>query len=154
MHLIDFEAGPPPRLVNRSRVTAQGVEMSLNARPWPSLSASAHVTFVQTDIKGTAEPLRNRPQWRGGFAVQWHPRSDLDLSLHTVVVGAVPDSSIPTGARTLDAYARVDLAATWMLTKHWKFFLAVHNLFDTAYEEFIGFPAPGISPRGGIHASF
>jgi iron complex outermembrane receptor protein/vitamin B12 transporter len=154
MNLIDFDAGPPPRLVNRSEVTTQGVEMSLSARPWPSLSATAHLTYVYIDIQGTTASLRNRPQWRGGFAVQWAPRSDLDVSLHTVVVGTVPDSSIPTGARTLDAYARVDLATAWAMNKHWKFFLAIDNLFDSAYEEFIGFPAPGISPRGGVRASF
>jgi outer membrane cobalamin receptor len=146
-NLIDFEEGPPPRLVNRSRVTAQGMEMSLSARLWPSLSTTAHLTYLQTNIEGTTEPLRNRPKWRGGFAVQWYPRSDLDVSLHTVVVGQVPDSSIPTGARTLDAYARVDFAATWTMTKHWKFFLAINNIFNGAYEEFVGFPAPGISPK-------
>jgi len=151
--LIDFDVNTF-RLVNRSQVIAQGVEMSLSARPWPSLSATAHLTYVQTDIKGTTEPLRNRPKWRGGFAVQWYPRPDLDVNLHTVVVGEVPDFSIPTGARTLDVYARVDLAATWTMTKYWKFFLAIDNLFDTAYEEFIGFPAPGMSPRGGVRASF
>jgi vitamin B12 transporter len=152
--LIDFEEGPPPRLINRSRVTAQGVEMSLGARLWPSLSATAHLTYLQTDIKGTTEPLRNRPKWRGGFAVQWEPRSDLEVSLQTVVVGKVLDSSIPTGARILEAYVRVDLAATWMVTRHWKFFLAVENLFDASYQEFIGFPAPGIRPRAGVRASF
>ena len=46
------------------------------------------------------------------------------------------------------------LAATWTMTRHWQFFLAVDNLFDTAYEEFIGFLAPGVSPRGGVRASF
>ena len=45
----------------------------------------------------------------------WSLRSDLDVHLHTIVVGRVLDSSIPTGARTLDAYARVDLAGTGRL---------------------------------------
>ena len=27
-------------------------------------------------------------------------------------------------------------------------------LFDANYEEFIGFPAPGVSPRAGVRASF
>ncbi len=153
-NLIDFDPGPPPRLVNRSRTTAQGVEMSLRLQPWPYLSTTAHLTYLQTDIQGTTEKLRNRPKWRGGFAVQWSPRPDLDVHLHTIVVGAVPDSSIPTGARTLDAYARMDLAVNWTLTGHWQVFVAVDNLFDVAYEEFIGFPAPGVSPRAGVRASF
>jgi outer membrane receptor protein involved in Fe transport len=153
-HLIDFDPGPPPRLVNRSRTTAQGVEMSLRLQPWPDLSTTAHLTYLQTDIRGTRENLRNRPKWRGGFAVQWLPRSDLEMHLHTIVVGRVLDSSIPTGARRLDAYARVDLAVNWTLTRHWQVFVAVDNLFDTAYEEFIGFPSPGVSPRAGVRASF
>ena len=86
--------------------------------------------------------------------MQWSPRPDFDLHLHTIVVDTVLDSSIPTGARTLDAYARVDLAVNWALSKHCKVFLAVDNLFDTAYEEFIGFPAPGINPRAGVRAAF
>jgi outer membrane cobalamin receptor len=54
----------------------------------------------------------------------------------------------PTGARTLDAYARVELAVHWTLTRHGQ------NLFDAVYEERIGFPAPGVSPRTGVRASF
>jgi len=153
-NLIDFDPGPPPRLVNRSHTTAQGAEMSLLLQPWPNFSTTAHLTYLQTNIEGTTAKLLNRPKWRGGFAVQWFPRPDFDLYLHTIVVGTVPDSSIPTGARTLDAYARVDLAVTWTLSKYWQVFLAVDNLFDTAYEEVIGFPAPGINPRAGVRAAF
>ena len=128
--------------------------MSLLLQPWPNFSTTAHLTYLQTNIEGTTAKLLNRPKWRGGFAVQWFPRPDFDLYLHTIVVGTVPDSSIPTGARTLDAYARVDLAVTWTLSKYWQVFLAVDNLFDTAYEEVIGFPAPGINPRAGVRAAF
>ena len=80
--------------------------------------------------------------------------SDLDVHLHTIVVGAVLDASIPTGAGTLDAYARIDLAVHWTLTRHWQVCVAVDNLFDATYEEFIGFPAPGVSPRTGVRAGF
>ena len=151
-HLIDFDP-VKFRLVNRSQVIEQGVEMSLSARPWPSLSVTTHLTYLQTNIQGTTQQLRNLPKWRGGFAIQWLPRPDLDLSLHTVVVGELLDFSIPTGVRPLDAYARVDLAVTWTINTHWKLFLAVDNLFDTVYHEFIGFPGPGISPRAGVRAS-
>ena len=108
--------------------------MSLRLQPWPSLSTTAHLTYLQTDIKETTAKLRNRPKWRGGFAVQWAPRPDLDVHLHTIVVGTVPDSSIPTGARTLDPYARVDLAVNWTLTRHWQVFVAVEQNVVEPYE--------------------
>jgi hypothetical protein len=50
------------------------------------------------------------PQRRHWNRSPWSSRLDLDVHLHTIVVGAMPDSSIPTGARTLDAYARVERA--------------------------------------------
>ena len=151
--LIDFDA-TLFRLVNRDRVTAQGVEMALEAQPWSFLSFTSHVTYVDTDIKGSNESLRNRPKWRGGFTVHWLPLDTLHLNLHTLVVGDTPDASIPTGNRTLDAYARVDMAASWRLNNTWQLFLAVDNLFDADYEEAVGFPAPGIQPRGGVRARF
>ena len=149
---IDFAEGPPPRLVNRDKITAEGVELGLRLRPWSTFNLSAHLTYVATDIKGTAEQLRNRPKWRGGFAMTWHPLSALTAYLQVLVVGTVLDSSIPTGDRRLDPYTRVDLTVTWTPRPGWQLFLAVDNLFDAAYEEFVGFPAPGIRPRGGIRA--
>ena len=64
------------------------------------------------------------------------------------------DSSIPTGDVELDPYARFDLALTLKAHENVELFAAVDNLFDAGYEQFVGFPAPGISPRGGIQVRF
>jgi outer membrane cobalamin receptor len=151
--LIDFDP-MTFRLVNRDRVTAKGVEITLQIQPWPALGFASHLTYVETDIEGREAKLRNRPKWRGGFSVQWHPVSVLDVSLQVLVVGDVLDFSVPTGERELDAYTRVDLAAAWRITPTWQLFLAIDNLFDADYEETIGSPAPGIFPRGGVRARF
>ena len=127
--------------------------MSLHVQPWSVLGFTSHLTYLRADIKGTSEDLRNRPKWRGGFTVRWRPLPALDMHLQTLFVGKVLDSSIPTGDRLLDAYALVDLALTWTVSKHWQVFLAVDNLFDARYEKFVGFPAPGISPHGGVRVS-
>lgn len=159
-NLIDFDT-VTFRLVNRDDVTTEGVEMGLTVRPWPVVDITAHMTYVKTDIKGTDAELRNRPEWRGGFAVHWRPRPAFDLTLRGLFVGEVLDASNatispanPTGEKTLDAYARFDFSATWSLNETWQFFLAVDNLFDADYEEAIGFPASGIRPRGGVQARF
>jgi outer membrane cobalamin receptor len=54
----------------------------------------------------------------------------------------------------MDTLARVDLAVHRTLTRHWQVCVAVDNLFDAAYEACIGFPAPGVSPRADVRASF
>lgn len=147
---IDLEETPTLRLVNRSKVVTEGVEVSFSLKPLPELLWTAHLTYLETDIRGTEEELRNRPKWRGGFSIGWHPTPTTHVRLATTHVGEVLDSSIPTGDLFLDPYNRVDLAASWNFSEHWKFLLTVDNLFDADYEEFAGFPAPGITPRIGV----
>jgi hypothetical protein len=43
---------------------------------------------------------------------------------------------------------------TLQLLRHVSVFLAVDNLFGHAYEEILGFPAPGIFPRTGLKGRF
>jgi outer membrane cobalamin receptor len=151
--LIDFDE-VLNLLVNRSKVTTEGVEMSLSLAPVSYLNVLAHLTYLKSDIKGTNEPLRNRPEWRGGFSIRWRPLTKLDVLLKALFVGEVQDSSIPTGDVTLDPYARVDLAVHWTVNSTLAVQLAVENLFDADYEEFVGFPAPGINPRLGVRIRF
>jgi vitamin B12 transporter len=151
---IDFQEGPPPVLVNRSEITTEGIEMTLNAKVAENLDLVSHGTYVKAEIQGTDEELRNRPEWRGGIAVQWRPLSGLVLNLDALYVGRVLDSSIPTDDRELDAYIRVDIAITWNAGLTWQYFLTVDNLFNADYEEAVGFPAPGISPHIGLKARF
>jgi outer membrane receptor protein involved in Fe transport len=152
--LVDFEEGPPPRLVNRSEVTAEGFEVTVDLRPTQTLALAGHLTYTSTDIEGTAEELRNRPEWRAGGSALWHPRPDLAITLDALYVGEVLDSSIATGDRTLDPYLRFDFAITWTAMPNVELSLALDNLSDADYEEAVGFPAPGIRPRLAVRMKF
>jgi vitamin B12 transporter len=145
--LIDFDEGPPPQLVNRSEVTSRGFELAGDVRPSSNLTLGAHMSYTRTDIEGTAEELRNRPQWRSGADVLWHPRGDVTVALDGFYVGEILDSSIATGDRTLDGYFRVDLTVTWTPLPDVELSLAVDNLLDADFEEAAGFPGVGIRPR-------
>lgn len=153
-NLVDLDEGPPLLLVNRSKVTTQGVELGLELQPAQHVSFNGHVTYTDTDIEGTDEKLRNRPDWRAGINARWLPRADLITNVAFLYVGESPDSSIPTGDRDLDSYSRVDISATWTPRPELRVSVAVDNLFDTDYEEAIGFPAPGIRPRLSLQVTF
>ncbi|NIR27754.1 MAG: TonB-dependent receptor, partial [Gammaproteobacteria bacterium] len=152
--LVDLDEGPPPALVNRSRVSIEGVELALSGAVTSRVSARGHLTHADADIKGTSEPLRNRPEWRGGLGVTWVPESGFSASLTGLYVGRVPDSSIPTGAVTLDPYVRFDAALSYRPDPSVTLTFAVDNLLDERYEEAVGFPAPGVTPRVGVRAVF
>jgi outer membrane cobalamin receptor len=152
-NLVDLAEGPPPRLVNRSEVTARGFEMGLAVNPRPDTTISAQLAYVKTHIRGTDEPLLNRPEWRGGIGVQWRPHATVSVNFDVLYVGRMFDSSIPTGEVVLNPYTRANVTMTWRARGRQRYFLAIENLFDADYQEAIGFPAPGISLRVGVRAS-
>jgi len=105
-------------------------------------------------VQGTDEPLRNRPMWWGGLAIYFKPIEQVDLFLRGLFVGKVFDSSIPTGDVELKPYTKFDLTVNWKVNKNMDVFINIDNLFNENYEQFVGFPEPGITPRIGVELSF
>jgi outer membrane receptor protein involved in Fe transport len=48
----------------------------------------------------------------------------------------------------------VDVSASWEISQRFEAYLAVDNLTDRQYEEFVGFESRGIAPRAGVRFSF
>jgi outer membrane receptor protein involved in Fe transport len=153
--LIDFSA-EAFRLVNRSRVRTQGLEVGLTWAPWRTGHVDATLTYLDTDIRGSPEPLRNRPRWAGGLGVSWQSEA-LGVGARATWVGRRPDTDFlipPSGRTAADGFVTVDAAVSLRLSRQVRAFLAVDNLFGQAYEETLGFPAPGILPRAGLEGRF
>ena len=148
-HAIDFDPGPPPRLVNRDRFTSDGAEVSWQARVLPSVHTSGQIgyAFARTDA-GT--PLRNRPRVEAAAAVMQTVMSGLDAGLSFAYVGRTVDSSIPTGQRVLGSYWRADVNATYRLNASTRLIAGVENVADRRYEEMVGFPGPRRTLRLGV----
>ena len=153
-NLIDFDAGPPPQLVNRSNVSARGVEAELQIKPIDNFSVRSQLTYTHTDIEDSSEEIRRRAKWRAGMDARWQPRADLGLYVGVFYVGTVLDSSIPTGDRNLSPYTRVDLSSSWSVTPKLKMSIGIDNLFNRKYQEAIGFPAAAIRPRVSLRYAF
>lgn len=152
--LIDFDSGPPPRLVNRSAVKTRGIESTLRAQVSSRIGFSAQATFVETDVVGSGQELRNRPEWRTNAAVTVAATEELGMSLHVLYVGEMYDSSIPTGDVVLDGFSQADLVATWTPSSQWRLQFALDNLADEHYEQRIGVPAPGRGARASVRFAF
>lgn len=153
--LIDFSA-KSFSLVNRSEVRSQGVEAGLRLAPVSWAEATAYATYLDADIVGSREPLRNRPRWEGGVAGILR-RNALRSTVRAEWVGDRRDTDflVPPSGRTHAAgYMRVDVTASWRFSARLEAFIAVDNLLDERYDEVLGFPAPGILPRAGIEARF
>ena len=138
------------RLVNLQTATAQGIESSITVTPISWLSANGFLTYLATDIEGTSDPLRNRPKWTGGVVLTAEPSSQWTIRTQIRAVGKRFDLQIPTTEDEVAGFGTVELAVTYRPTSSWRVFGVIENLTNTSYENFLGFPAPGIAPRFGV----
>jgi len=53
----------------------------------------------------------------------------------------------------MDSYTRIDLSASWQASENLEAYLAIDNLTDQQYQEFVGNVTRGIMPRAGVRFS-
>ncbi|WP_202842349.1 TonB-dependent receptor plug domain-containing protein [Luteimonas saliphila] len=139
--LVDFDGGPPPQLVNRARIEADGVEWRSGRRfgnDW-RLGLDGAWMRVRDPLGGVV--LRYRPRLQAGADLTL-PLGQHELSLRLHHLGRRFDSSIPTGGRWLAAMTTFDLA----LRRQWgpaTVLLALDDATDARGEEAIGLDTPG-----------
>ena len=149
---IDFDS-ETFTLVNRNRVDTHGFELAGRFAASDALSFDASVSNTKNRIASTGNELRNRPEWRAGAGAHWSPLPALRLSAAATYVGDSLDSSIATGDVRVDAYTRLDVSAAWQVSSRFEAYLALDNLTDEKYEEFVGNEARGFMPRAGVRLS-
>jgi vitamin B12 transporter len=144
--LVDFD-NTTNALVNRSDVTVQGGELEFTWRLLDTLDLRAHYTRLTTHVADTEGQLRQRPGKRAGIAIEYRSDDRLSLSWSTEYVADVFDSSIPTGDLMLPSLVNSDMALRYRCARRMTATVAVDNLFDRHYEQFVGFANPGRRAR-------
>lgn len=136
--IVDFEPGPPPRLVNRQSLRARGAELSLTLRPVEGWSVTGFVTHTDSRFVD-GSPVRDRPRWQAGGEVAWTsgPWRARGGFRYT---GALLDSAIPTGDVRLGAYPLLDLSVGWTPLDGIDLDLTAQNALDRHYQQRVGVP--------------
>jgi outer membrane cobalamin receptor len=147
--LIDFSPAVF-RLVNRNLAYGRGVELEANEQ-WRHATFGGSVSYIDAGLESTTERLRDVPRWSEDIHLTTPLSSRLLMTWSTAWIGRRFDYQVPVpqlatvsrytiGTATLDARARDNL----------RFTLRLENLFDSKYQEFVGFPSPGIYASAGI----
>lgn len=147
-NLIDFDAGPPPRLVNRPEVGISGAELSLRYGA-DDLSVGGSAALLDFDLPPGQVALRNRPRAQARLFGSVALMPSLVLAANLAWTGKVYDSSVPTGPVYLPAAAVLNLALTFR-TPTAAFRVAVDNALDQSYEQFVGVPGLGRRVRAEV----
>ncbi len=148
--LIDFEAGPPPRLVNRARIESDGLEWRVGRRfsgDWRLQFEGAWMRVRDPDGEAT---LRHRPRLQWAASGEWPLGGGRELGVSLRHLDRRFDSSIPTGDRWLPAATVLDLSLRQPLGPVDLRF-GVDNALDTEAEEIIGSGVGGRRLRVSLH---
>ncbi len=151
---IDFDPGPPPRLVNRNEIRSDGLEVAWRLRLSDSLDLGCSGTYADVRSEPGGGRPRGRPRTEGAVRAEWKPVKGLAIEATLVAVGSVPDSSVPTGDVLLPDWRRLNLAGRYEVHRGVALTVGVENLLNTRYEEAIGVRSPGVRFRGGLEARF
>ena len=152
--LIDFSP-KQFRLVNRSLARTQGFEWSTTLSPVRRINLSGRLTFLNAQLLNTTEHLRDLPRWRGGFGVTWKATERVRSSLESLWVGRRYDFQVPIpDIQTVGKYATTNLIVNVAATAQADVYLRIDNLFNSHYEEFLGFPNGGLYARVGLNYRF
>jgi outer membrane receptor protein involved in Fe transport len=54
----------------------------------------------------------------------------------------------------LPSHTVLDVSAVWQVSPKFQTYLAIDNLTDEQYQQFVGFEVRGIAPRLGVKLSF
>lgn len=140
--LIDFDAGPPPQLVNRDRIEADGVEWRAGHRFGNDWRLQLDGTWMRVRDPDGGVPLRHRPKLQAAAQLGVPVGERRELALLLRHLGRRFDSSIPTGDRWLSASTTFDLVLRQQIGAM-QLLLALDNAGNARSEETLGMPLPG-----------
>lgn len=154
------------RTDNISNARARGLEASVASRPRPWLSLGAGYTFLDTEIlsvdgrPGVApppftpgDPLIRRPRhqgWVDAVAASSRWSAFARLGARGRVLDVDPSLGAFGGTLWAPGFAVLDAGGSVTLGGGVSAFARVTNLLDRAYEEALGFPAPGRAGFVGV----
>ena len=152
------------RTDNIANARAAGVELGVRWQTASRFLVRAAYTFLSTEVldiddsPGVApfpfvvgDPLIRRPNHQASLEVRY---TQSRVTAFAIVNGRGEvldlEPNFASSTYTAEGYAVVSAGATISITRTIQGFARVNNLFDRAYEDALGFPAPGVTGVVGV----
>jgi len=134
---------------NLGAALTQGLEIGGDWSPNELIALAGSYTFMDAAEKDSGEQLARRPRHQGAVQVTFYPAEGLHVFTELIAKGERNDVG-PSGPIALDAYALVNLAAGYQISRRLALKGRIDNLLDTEYEEVYGFGTAGLSGYLGL----
>jgi len=155
-NLINYDSATS-LYTNVAEAESDGLEFFASASPTDDLTIRFTYTYTETEDKATDDELLQRARNKAGFDVNYSFLEKGNVNLEATYVGERDDNDYSTYPATrveMDAYALVNLTASYDITKNIQIFGRVNNLFDEDYEQVTGYGTPRVAGFAGVKLSF
>ncbi len=140
---------------NLDKVTTQGFEVELKAKPCDSVTLQAGYTYLHAEDDVAQLQLVRRPRNTINFTGTWQPIRALTMTLGGNWIMDRRDLDASSGAEELAPdYFTLRASATYEINDHVSLWVRGENLTDRNYQPALGFYATSIAGYGGIKVSF
>jgi len=150
--LVDFDSDTFTN-INRGTIIVQGIEPELDLKLDQRWRVHANASLLNIDEQDGLQPLRNRPERTAAASVAYDFEGGHTAFIGLSHSGEFLDRSNPTGDIRMPSFTVVTAAASLHFGAL-RVSVAVDNLFDKDYEQFVGFAAQDrrlrVELRGGF----
>ena len=153
------------RTDNISNARARGAELAAAWRSAADIFVRASYTWLDTEIRAIDRTQQAPAPYRVGDRLLRRPRHQGSIDVMWTTARASAFASLGARGNTLDAEpafgptgglfenpgrAVADAGGSFRITRSVEVYARVLNLFDRAYEEVLGYPAPGRTAFAGV----
>jgi vitamin B12 transporter len=149
------------RTININKAETRGVEFYLILNPLKEISMKGNFTYTDAKDKSVNspdkdQPLIRRPKLKASYEANYNFNNKANINAEVIFAGESDDkdfSQFPSQRVKLKSYSIVNLAASYKIFEFLQLYGRVENLFDTDYEQVLGYATPGLSGYTGIKIS-
>ena len=146
------------RTKNINKAETSGVEFYFTLNLLKEISTKGNFTYTDAQDKSQSStdkdlPLLRRPKIKASYEVNYSFNDKANINGEIIYAGERDDkdfSQFPVQRVKLKGYSIVNLAASYKIFEFLQLYARVENLFDTDYEEVLGYATPGLSGYAGI----
>ncbi len=147
------------KTINIDKAETNGFEFYFKSILFTNLNFNFNYTYTNSKDESIGSPdnglpLLRIPKNKFGININYSFSEKTNLNLELISVGTRDDkdfNTYPVQRVRLDKYSVVNLAASYLITDQIKIFGRIDNLFNTYYEEILGYATPGLSEYLGIN---
>jgi len=141
------------KTINIDKAESSGIEFYFLSNPLKEFHLKTNFTYTNTKNKSENSPDRDklllrRPKVKISSSVNYIFQERANLNVEVIFVGQRDDmnfSIFPAVRVNLKSYTLVNLSASYDVLKFLQLYGRIDNLFDTEYEDVLGFGTPGFS---------